>query len=73
MSDTINHPDHYTQGGIECINAIRSSMPRDAFMGYCQGNILKYLWRHRIKGGLEDLKKAERYLQWMITAGEEEV
>jgi hypothetical protein len=71
-SNAIDHPDHYTQGGIECIAAIRASMPRDAFMGYCQGNVLKYLWRHRIKGGLEDLKKAERYLKWMIAAGEED-
>lgn len=71
MSETINHPDHYTQGGIECIAAIRASMDKTSFMGYTKGNILKYLWRYEKKGGLDDLKKAAVYLRWMIEAEEE--
>lgn len=62
----IDHPLHYTQGGIECIEAIRASMAPEAFRGYLKGNILKYLWRYENKGGLVDLKKAEVYLRWLI-------
>ena len=35
MSDAIYHPAHYTQGGVECIDAIRASMSKEGFAGYC--------------------------------------
>jgi hypothetical protein len=69
-SDAVNHPEHYTTGGIECIDAIRSSLGDEDFASYCQGNVMKYIWRHRHKGGVEDLKKARVYLNWMIEAEE---
>ena len=68
MSDTVNHPAHYTSGDVECIDAIRSSMTADGFCDYCKGNIIKYIWRWRDKGGVEDLKKAQVYLGWLIEA-----
>ena len=37
---------------------------------YCKGNIIKYLWRYRLKNGAEDLRKARVYLNWMIEAEE---
>ena len=40
MSDTVNHPAHYTSGGIECIEAIKASMTADGFADYCKGNII---------------------------------
>ena len=64
--DLVNHPPHYTQGGIECIDAIRASMSKEQFLGYCKGNSLKYQWRYEAKGGVEDLKKAKWYLDRMI-------
>lgn len=70
--DMVNHPSHYTQGGIECIKAIEASMPPDGFQDYCKGNVLKYIWRFRQKNGLEDLKKARVYLNWMIESLEKE-
>lgn len=70
--DMVNHPNHYTQGGIECIKAIEASMPPDGFQDYCKGNVLKYVWRFRQKNGLEDLKKARVYLNWMIESVEKE-
>lgn len=70
--DMVNHPNHYTQGGIECIKAIEASMPPDGFQDYCKGNVLKYVWRFRQKNGLEDLKKARVYLNWMIESLEKE-
>ena len=70
-AENVNHPSHYTQGGIECIEAIRASMPPEGFQDYCKGNVLKYIWRWRDKGGVEDLEKAKVYLQWAIVSAEE--
>ena len=60
--DVVNHPAHYTKGGIECIDAIRAALTPEEFRGYCKGNAIKYSWRERHKGGNEDLKKASWYL-----------
>ena len=67
MSDKVNHPDHYTQGGIECIDAIRAALGPE-FQDYCIGNVLKYVWRCKHKNGIEDLRKAMVYLNWAIDA-----
>ena len=69
-NDAVQHPSHYTHGGIECIEAIRASMTADGFCDYCKGNIIKYIWRWRDKGGVEDLRKASVYLNWLINAAE---
>ena len=70
-NDAVQHPSHYTHGGIECIDAIRASMTADGFCDYCKGNIIKYIWRWRDKGGVEDLRKASVYLGWLINAADE--
>lgn len=70
-NDKVNHPSHYTQGGIECIAAIKASMSIEAFMGYCKGNVLKYVWRFEHKDGTTDLEKARVYLQWLTDAARE--
>ena len=70
-NDAVQHPAHYTQGGVECIDAIRASMTADGFCDYCKGNIIKYIWRWRDKGGVEDLRKASVYLDWLINAADE--
>ncbi len=64
--DEVNHPAHYTTGGIECLDAIKASMSAEAFAGYLSGNCLKYLWRYRQKGGVQDLLKCEYYLKILI-------
>ena len=69
-NDAVQHPSHYTHVGIECIEAIKASMTADGFCDYCKGNIIKYIWRWRDKGGVEDLKKASVYLNWLINAAE---
>lgn len=58
-------PEHY-KGDIECIDAIKSSMTKDQYLGYLKGNIQKYIWRYDKKNGIEDLKKAQVYLGWLI-------
>jgi hypothetical protein len=63
--DSVNHPPHYNQGGIECIEAIKAALG-DGFAAYLRGNVLKYLWRCEHKGGIEDLKKAAWYLDRAI-------
>ena len=63
--DPVNHPPHYTAGGIECIDAIQAALTPEEFRGYCKGNALKYVWRERHKGGAESLAKAQWYLKRM--------
>jgi hypothetical protein len=65
MEDVVNHPKHYNQSGVECIDAIKAATG-DGFEYYLQGNIIKYLWRYRYKNGVEDLKKAQWYLNKLI-------
>lgn len=66
MSDPVNSPAHYTTGKVECIDAIESALSPEEFKGYLRGNAIKYLWRYRHKGGLEDLKKANWYLARLV-------
>ena len=66
QADLVNHPPHYTQGDIECIDAIRAALGREGFIAYCRGNAIKYLWRCNHKGGVEDLQKAVWYLERSI-------
>ena len=63
--DMVNNPPHYNKNGIETIDAIRA-MTDDGYEYYLQGNIMKYLWRYRYKNGVEDLKKAQWYLNELI-------
>lgn len=70
--DMVNHPPHYTGGGVECIDAIRASMSDEAFEGFLKGQVMKYIWRYEKKRKpLEDLKKADWYLGRLISLWEE--
>jgi hypothetical protein len=66
MSDPVNHPNHYTAGNIECIDAIQAALTPEQFIGYCRGNAIKYIWRADRKGGIQDLQKAIWYLNRAI-------
>lgn len=66
MTDYVNSPPHYNAGNIECIDAIQQSMQPDAFFGYLKGNIQKYVWRYEMKKGVQDLEKAQWYLNKLI-------
>jgi hypothetical protein len=63
LSDTIAAPEHYRKGKVECIDAIASALTAEEFRGYVKGNMIKYVWREKYKGGDEDLKKIEKYIQ----------
>lgn len=67
MKDSIEHPNHYVHGDMECIDAIRAALTPEEFRGYCKGNIIKYVWRERGKGGDEDLGKARQYIGFALS------
>ncbi|HEM6349204.1 DUF3310 domain-containing protein [Streptococcus suis] len=70
--DNVTKPKHY-QGkyGLEAIEVIKNFLTEEELRGYYKGNALKYLLRERSKNGLEDLKKLDRYLDWLIKETEE--
>lgn len=65
--DMVNHPSHYTQGGIECIDALKSAtVSKTGIEAVCTANAIKYLWRYEEKNGIEDVKKARWYIDRLI-------
>jgi hypothetical protein len=65
--DEVNHPPHYNNGKVECIEAIEASMSPQEYRGYLKGNALKYLWRYNYKGKpQQDLNKAQWYLNKLL-------
>lgn len=61
-NDVVNHPSHYTQGNIECIDAMKSAFGANELAVYCKIVAFKYIWRCALKNGSEDVKKAIWYL-----------
>lgn len=53
--------DHYRDGGIQPVQFIEANG-----LGFCEGNIIKYVTRHREKGGAEDLRKARHYIDLLL-------
>ena len=74
MHDPVNSPAHYADnfGGIQCIDAIETSMSTEEFKCFLKGNVQKYVWRYSQKNGAEDLKKAKWYLERLIALREME-
>lgn len=62
LPDVVNHPSHYTQGNIECIDAMKSAFGAAQLATYCKIAAFKYIWRCEYKNGAEDVKKAIWYL-----------
>lgn len=66
-ADMVNHPSHYTQGGIECIDALKAAtVSKMGIEAVCTANAIKYLWRYEEKNGVEDVKKARWYIDRLI-------
>lgn len=64
--DAVNHPQHYTQGGIETIDYLKAKLTHEQYVGFLIGNVLKYVSRFNLKNGQEDLKKAQWYLNKVV-------
>lgn len=73
MTGEVAHPDHYTRGRIECIDAIEAAtVDKTGIEAVCTANILKYVWRYTAKGRpIQDLRKAQWYLDRLIAAVDE--
>lgn len=73
MTDNVNHPEHYTQGGVECIDALAAAtINLQGLDAVCTANAIEYLWRWKGKNGVEDLKKARWYIDRLIKHYEKE-
>lgn len=67
-NDNVNHPSHYTQGGVECIEALKAATSHlTGIEAVCTANAIKYLWRWKDKNGIEDLNKAKWYIDYIIS------
>lgn len=64
--EMVNHPAHYNDGKIECIDAMISAFGNNEVMSFCKVNAFKYIWRANKKGGEQDIKKAAWYLNKYI-------
>jgi hypothetical protein len=73
MTNNVDHPSHYTQGGIESIDYMKDSMSPEGYRGFLEGSVKKYIHRFKYKGRpVEDLKKARWYLDRLIKEIEDE-
>lgn len=70
MTDMVNHPSHYESGQFECIEVMEETQGKEAVMDFCLCNAFKYLYRHRRKNGIEDIKKAKWYIEKYIELAE---
>lgn len=61
-NNPVTHPSHYTQGNIQCIDAMVAAFGKEAVATWCKLNAFKYIWREQHKNGLEDMDKATWYL-----------
>lgn len=61
-NDNVNHPAHYNTGKYESIDVMVETQGAAAVKDFCICNAFKYIYRHRFKNGVEDIKKAIWYL-----------
>lgn len=71
-ADNVNHPSHYETGKFQCIDVMLETQGIDAVKNFCICNAFKYIYRHRNKNHLEDVKKAKWYLDKYIELSEKD-
>lgn len=63
----VDAPNHYTERyKREVIDTLEGSLTKDEFVGFCKGNIIKYISRYQDKGGIQDLYKGKWYIDRII-------
>lgn len=73
MTDNVNHPSHYCQGKVECIDALEAATTSlHGIEAVCTANAIKYLWRHKYKNGVQDLRKSIWYIERLIQQYEQQ-
>ena len=71
-NETVSHPAHYCQGGVECIDALEAATTGlRGIEAVCTANAIKYLWRWKHKNGVTDLHKAHWYIDRLIKQQEQ--
>ena len=71
-NDMVSHPKHYTQGCIECIDALKAAtVGKRGIEAVCVANIIKYCWRYEEQNGIEDVRKAKFYIERLLKELEE--
>ena len=68
--DNVNHPAHYNTGKYESIDVMVETQGINAVKNFCICNAFKYIYRHRFKNGVEDIKKAIWYLNKYVELNE---
>ena len=68
MKDVVNHPDHYKSAtGLETIDVIEAfTNDLVGLEAVCTANAIKYICRWKKKNGVEDLRKAQWYINKLI-------
>ena len=70
INDNVNHPAHYNTGKYESIDVMVETQGAAAVKDFCICNAFKYIYRHRFKNGVEDIKKAIWYLNKYVELNE---
>jgi hypothetical protein len=65
-ADPVNNPEHYTRGDVECIEAIKAALGTPGYIGFLQGQIMKYVWRMGLKAN-NDMRTDARKAQWYMS------
>lgn len=65
-SDAVQHPQHYNHGKYECIDVMVENFGKEAVKHFCLLNAFKYVWRTNYKNGVEDVRKAMKYLDFYL-------
>ena len=60
--DMVNHPPHYNTGKFESIDVMMETQGVEAVQDFCMCNAFKYIYRHKFKNGIEDIRKAKWYI-----------
>lgn len=67
------NPSHYEGNyGLTVKEVYENYFSKEELEGAYRSNVLKYVLRYKNKNGLEDLKKAREYLDWLIDLKEEQ-
>lgn len=64
--DNVDAPRHYKYHDLDTFDFLKGGFAPEVFEGFLVGNVIKYIQRYPLKNGLEDLKKAQKYLDKLI-------
>lgn len=68
--DSVTEPPHYKNLAIDTLELMSVNFSDEAYMGFLEGNVLKYVMRYKMKNGAQDLRKAQYYLELLINRQE---